>query len=43
MLDESVERVRHVAVAQVPALRPAAERRPVVLLGVHDQARVLLG
>jgi hypothetical protein len=43
MVDERVERVGHVAVTQVPAVGAAPERRSVVLLRVHDQARVQLG
>ena len=43
MGDELVERVRHVTVAQVPGRRVAGEHRPVVLLGVGDDGRVLLG
>ena len=43
VLDQLLERLRHVAVAQVPRRDPAAEHRAVVLLGVHDQPRVLLG
>ena len=43
MGDELVERLGHVPVAQVPALHPAAEHRPVVLLGVDHEPGVLLG
>ncbi len=42
MRGELLERLGHVAVAQVPALRPAAERGAVVALGIDHQARVLL-
>ncbi len=38
-----IQRVGHVAVAQVPRRRLATEDRAVVLLGVGDDARVLLG
>jgi hypothetical protein len=42
-LAQRIERLRHVPVAQVPRFVAAAEHRAVVLLGVADQARVLLG
>jgi len=38
-----VERVSHVAIALVPRARALAEHRAVVLLGVGDDRRVLLG
>ena len=40
---ELVERVCHVPVAQVPGRCGTAEHRAVVLLGVGDHGRVLLG
>jgi hypothetical protein len=42
VLDERLEGLDHVPVAEVPALGPAPERRPVIALRVHDEARVLL-
>ena len=43
VLAEALERVGHVAVAQVPGGGRVAEHRAVVLLGAGDEARVLLG
>ena len=40
---EGVQRLRHVAIAQVPRLVAAPEHRPIVLLGVPNEPRVLLG
>jgi len=40
--DEGIERLGHVAVAQIPALGAGAEDGAVVLLRVHNEARVLL-
>ena len=40
---QPVERLGHVAVAQVPGRLGAAEHRAVVLLGVLHEPRVLLG
>ena len=40
---ERVQRLRHVAIAQVPRFVAAPEHRPVVLLGVPNEPRVLLG
>ena len=41
--EQVVERVGHVAVAQVPRAGAVAEHRAVVLLGVGDDGGVLLG
>ena len=43
MLDQRVERIRHVPVAQVPGGHLIEEHRAVVGLGVRDHAGVLLG
>jgi hypothetical protein len=43
MTAQRLERLDHVAVAQVPRFDPAAEHPPVVAFGVLHQARVLLG
>src|SRR5207247_212687 len=40
---EGVQRLRHVAVAQVPRFVAAPEHRPVVLLRVPNEPGVLLG
>lgn len=43
VVQQGVERLGHVAVAQVPGRDPAVERRAVTFLGVLHQPRVLLG
>jgi hypothetical protein len=43
MRRQFIERLGHVPVAQVPARDPSAKHCPVVLLGVDNQPRVLLG
>ena len=40
---QMVEGVGHVPVSQVPGADRVAEHRPVVLLGIADEDRVLLG
>src|SRR5918995_3998857 len=41
--DKSFQCLRHVAIAEIPGVHPAAEHGPVVLLGVPDQPGILLG
>src|SRR5215471_6968369 len=43
VLHESIERFGHVVIANVPCRRAAADHRAVVVLGVLDHERVLLG
>ena len=43
MLDERVERFRHMTIAQVPGFDAAPEHRAIVGFSVLDQPRVLLG
>jgi hypothetical protein len=43
VLDEGVERIGHMAVAQIPGIQAAMIHRPIVFLGVLDHLRVLLG